>query len=293
MTEYSWPWSTVAGLGDGTAELNEAWSRRFLAQYFLVQDEADEGVSKGVGNELLASGVVTPIEVLGGSAICHGLYISNAQVDLDVVTPAVGTTGGRVVLQTNWAGTGGALLEARTRLAIVMSADGVPGIPALTQVYGTTWEISIATFTITTGGAITLTDDRTFRRSTAMVDTDEIIDLAVETAKINNQAVTEQKIGALAVTSGKIGAGAVIAGKLGAGAVNSSDRMAVDVVDDARLRDSAALSVIGRSVNSSGDPADIAEKILLLKNRPEVRSRLIERGKLRISTFFPRKMIET
>jgi len=34
------------------------------------------------------------------------------------------------------------------------------------------------------------------------------------------------------------------------------------------------------------EPADIAEKILLLKNRPEVRSQLIERGKLRISTFF-------
>src|SRR5690349_9955958 len=31
-----------------------------------------------------------------------------------------------------------------------------------------------------------------------------------------------------------------------------------NVVSDAKLRDSAALSVIGRSANSSGDPADIA-----------------------------------
>jgi glycosyltransferase involved in cell wall biosynthesis len=34
------------------------------------------------------------------------------------------------------------------------------------------------------------------------------------------------------------------------------------------------------------DPQDIAEKILLLKNNPDVRSKLAERGKLRIAAFF-------
>ena len=34
------------------------------------------------------------------------------------------------------------------------------------------------------------------------------------------------------------------------------------------------------------DPEDIVEKILLLKNNPELREKLIEKGKKRASTFF-------
>ncbi len=206
MAQHSWPWSTVAGLGDGSAELTEALSREFLALHFGVQDPTVEGVSHNVLNELAVTGVASPLSVATGSAICYGLYFSDAVVTLAVATPAIGTTGGRVVLQTNWAGTGGAGLEARTRLAVKMSADGNPAIPALTQAFGTTWEISLATFTITVGGVITVTDDRTFRRPTTVVNTDDIVNNAV---------------------------------------------------DDTKIRNSAALSVIGRSVNSVGDPADI------------------------------------
>lgn len=219
--QRSWPWDTVAGLGDGSAELAEGGARDFLSAWFVVQNFAIEGVSKGVGGELAVSasgGNASPLIVQTGSGICYGLYINDTVVNnLTTANPAVGTTGRRVVLQTNWAGTGGAGLEARTRLAVITSADGAPAIPALTQTYGTRWEISLATFTITTGGVITLTDDRTFRKSTMMVDTAEIYALAVETAKINT-----------------------------------------DAVDDTKIRNSAALSVIGRAANSSGDPADIA-----------------------------------
>lgn len=207
MTQKSWPWTTVAGVGDGAAQLNEALSREFLAVYFGVQNPAVEGVSKGVGGELAVSGVATPLAVASGSAICYGLYINDAAVNTPAIsTPAVGTTGGRVVLQTNWAGTGGGSLEARTRVAVIKSADGVAAIPALTQVFGTTWEISLATFQITTGGAITVTDDRTFRKSTMVV---------------------------------------------------ASGGLDVNIVGDTILRDSAGVSVIGRSANSVGDPADI------------------------------------
>lgn len=208
MTQKSWPWSTVAALGDGAAELNEADSRAFLAIWFGVQNPAVEGVSKGVGGELAVSGTASPLAVASGSGICYGLYINDAATTTPAIsTPAVGTTGGRVVLQTNWAGTGGGSLEARTRIAVKKSADGVAAIPGLTQVFGTTWEISLATFQITTGGAITVTDDRTFRRSTMVMGASEIDN---------------------------------------------------DSVGNAELRNSAAVSVIGRSANSTGDPADIA-----------------------------------
>ena len=218
MTQKSWPWSTVTALGDGAAQLNEALSREFLALWFGVQNPAVEGVSKGVGGELAVTGAASPLSVASGSAICYGLYINDAAVNTPAITtPAVGTTGGRVVLQTNWAGTGGGSLEARTRVAVKKSADGVAAIPAVTQVFGTTWEITLATFTITTGGVITVTDARTFRRSTGVVGTAELELLAIATALLADNGVTNPK-----------------------------------------LRDSAAVSVIGRSANSAGDPADIA-----------------------------------
>lgn len=188
MTQKSWPWDTNppgGGTGDGASGLNEASSREFLALYTQIQDPTTEGVFKGVLNALEVTGAASPLSVATGSAVCYGLYISDAAESLAVSTPAAGTTGGRVVLRTTWAGQ--PTDPATTRLAVKTSADGVAAIPAVTQNEGTVWEISLATFTITTGGVITLTDDRTFRSVTGMVDTAEIEDEAVTAAKIENR----------------------------------------------------------------------------------------------------------
>jgi len=246
MSEFSWPWSTVAAVGDGTTTLSEALSREFLALYFGVQDPTVEGISKGVLNELAVSGVASPISIATGSGICYGLYRNTAVVTKAITTPAVGTTGFRVVLQTNWAGVGGGL-QASTRIAVNKSADGVAAIPALTQTFGVTWEISLATGTITTAGVIALTDARNYRKSTAVVGTNELVALAVTTAKIallnittaliNDLAVTTGKIADLAVTSGKLAALSVIAGKIADGAVDTAARLASNVVTTAKILD--------------------------------------------------------
>jgi len=51
---------------------------------------------------------------------------------------------------------------------------------------------------------------------------------------------------------------AALTGDVTASAGSNATTIANDVVSDAKLRNSAALSVIGRSANSSGDPADIS-----------------------------------
>jgi hypothetical protein len=51
---------------------------------------------------------------------------------------------------------------------------------------------------------------------------------------------------------------AALTGDVTASAGSNATTIANDAVSDAKLRDSAALSVIGRSANSTGDPADIA-----------------------------------
>ena len=72
------------------------------------------------------------------------------------------------------------------------------------------------------------------------VTTDKIADLNVTTGKIANLNVTTAKIADLNVTTGKIDNNAV---------------------DNTKLRDSAGLSVIGRTGSTTGDPADIVAGI--------------------------------
>jgi len=236
MTEKSWPWSTVAGLGDGASELGEADARYMLAAYFKIQDPTLEGISKGVLNELEVTGVASPIQVDTGSGVCYGLYFNDAAVNIAISTPAIGTTGGRVVLQTNWAGTGGGALEARTRIAYKISADGVAAIPAVVQAFGTTWEISLATFTITTGGVISITDTRVFRRSTAVVNTEEIVDDAVTNSKIADDAVDTAQIADDAVNTAQIADDAVLPAKASFFNVfNSDSGIYAGEVDDTGL----------------------------------------------------------
>jgi hypothetical protein len=70
---------------------------------------------------------------------------------------------------------------------------------------------------------------------------------SIEASEIADGAVTTDKIEDLAVTTGKLALLAVDSGQIAANAVT-----------DAKLRQGAALTVIGRSANSTGNVADIA-----------------------------------
>jgi len=74
---------------------------------------------------------------------------------------------------------------------------------------------------------------------------------AVSDAKLKDGAVTTPKLCALAVTQEKIGTGAVTTDKI----LDASST--TTGVTNSKLRHSGAVSVIGRSVNTNGAPADI------------------------------------
>jgi len=109
------------------------------------------------------------------------------------------------------------------------------------------------------------------------VTTGKLDDLAVATGKIANLAVTTGKLADGAVTTAKIADGAVTAAKLASGVIATASiadgavttpkiadgavttaKIADAAITNAKLRNSAGLSVIGRSVNSTGAPDDIA-----------------------------------
>lgn len=209
MAEKSMLWATGTS-GDGTAAYTEAETTR-LFKSLVGNDPATEGVLFAVDGNLAVTGTASPLAVNSGAAFVNGyFYWNTASVNVVVTTPVIGTTGGRVVLQMITA-------NKTVRIALIMSSDGVPGYPALTQTDNVKWEISLADFTITTGGVITLTDARGWIHMPTKVSNSMIDDLSVGTAKLAN-----------------------------------------DSVDNTKIRNSAGLSVIGRSANSTGDPADIA-----------------------------------
>jgi hypothetical protein len=96
------------------------------------------------------------------------------------------------------------------------------------------------------------TDGHVLRRNGATlgfgtVDSDGIAAGAIDQTHMANNSVGENQILDGNVTEGKIGTQAVTHNKIGIAAVENDN-----------IRDSAALSVLGRSANSTGDIADIA-----------------------------------
>lgn len=154
MAEFSMmPWETQTGTGDGQFSYTQDQASQFFRD-FHIANVTTAGVISGIDNELEVSGSVSPLAVATGKAYSYARYWSDAIVNLVVSTPAIGDTGFRVVLRSTWA-------TNQTRLAVLRSADGNNAIPALTQVVGTTWEISLASGVIDLAGNIWRTSAKT------------------------------------------------------------------------------------------------------------------------------------
>jgi hypothetical protein len=179
MAESSIFWTTGVA-GDGASAYTQTQVTDWLRRTFL-SNPATEGVLPNYANGLAVSGTSAPISVASGAAYVYGFpYENTSAVNLAVSTPSIGTTGHRVVLRADW--------TARTvRIALKSSSDGVATPPTLTQSAGTTWEISLATLTITTGGVITTTDTRAFAHPNIKVSTAMLDDNSVDDTKAGNR----------------------------------------------------------------------------------------------------------
>lgn len=148
MAQRSQFWNT-SGVGDGSAGgyTLDNWRDLFFSAF-------GDGVTLE-GSQLAVSGTASPLSVAAGTAFVYGLYYENdSALSLPVTTPAA-TTGGHVVLEANW--------SAQTvRAKVVLSASGVTTPPAVVVTPGTTYQIRLASFTVTATGVITLTDARPF-----------------------------------------------------------------------------------------------------------------------------------
>ena len=172
MTQRSLHWDGVS-LGDADALIENAidgvgWrmSNALYESPFidrmsraLWNGTGNRGVLRAWANELVVSapGAVSPIRIETGAAIVYGLYYENTvALNKIIVTPTNDTRHDLVVVRRNWA-----LQTARVYVITGTEGGGVPALvqspaPAGTGIY----DIPLASITITTGGAITVTDLR-------------------------------------------------------------------------------------------------------------------------------------
>lgn len=175
MAELSRFWTT-GDYGDGATAYTMAEIAEVFRALFTSDNYATQGVLKGYLNDLAVTGVTSPLSVNTGAAMVYGFFYTNsAAKSVTITTPTNGTTGHRLVLRASWSTT------QTVRIYDIASADGTADIPAVTQTAGTTYDISLATFTVTTLGAITLTDVRNYchfatMAATANMDADSVDD---------------------------------------------------------------------------------------------------------------------
>ena len=155
MTESSLFWTTGA-LGDGATPYSQdqltAWLRRSMAH-----DPAAEGVLAGYANMLAVTGGSGKVTVATGAALVYGFpYENTGAVDVTIPTPVTSLRRDRIVLRASWS----AQTVRITRLAGEEGGD----YPALVQNEDLTWDVPLAQVSMTTGGVITVTDNRALCR---------------------------------------------------------------------------------------------------------------------------------
>lgn len=159
MTERSFPWDGLV-TGDATLSPYDA-ATEFATWLRLVGGSAARttnkgGVYFGENNGLAPASVGTsPVTIDTGAAIVYGtIYENTASVNVAIPTPAGSTRIDLIVLRKSWA-------SQTVRITRIAGTEGNPA-PPMIQTAALTWDVPLASVSITTGGVITITDQREY-----------------------------------------------------------------------------------------------------------------------------------
>lgn len=161
MTQVSRFWNGTT-LGDATDAPYDA-DTEFSKVLMSIAGAAGittnlSGVFRNELNQLAVTGVVTPVSVNTGRALTWGTWYENdVATTVAIPSPAGATRIDRIVLRKDWA-------AQTVRVTRIVGVEG-GAAPALVQIAGTTWDEPLAQVSVTTGGVITVTDQREFMGS--------------------------------------------------------------------------------------------------------------------------------
>src|SRR3990167_671738 len=165
MTETSrfWNGTTVGDASSAPYDGPTEFAQAEMALSGSVVKTNKGGVWYDDLNKLaVTSPAANTLRVATGHAHVYGTWYENdANVDVTIATPSGATRIDRVVLRKDWN-------TQTVRVTLIAGTEG-GGAPALTQSIGVTWDFPLAQASITTGGVITLTDQRVFLNSSQPV----------------------------------------------------------------------------------------------------------------------------
>lgn len=156
MTQVSRFWDGTT-IGDATVAPYDA-ATEFAEVMVAIANTANDASKGGVVRSTL--GLLTQTQPSGnvvrispGEALVHGTWWrSDANVDFTVATPSTATRIDRIVLRKTWA-------TQVVRLVVLAGSEG-GSAPSMTRTSGTTWEIPVCQYSVTTLGVVTVTDQR-------------------------------------------------------------------------------------------------------------------------------------
>lgn len=167
MSQTSIPWNGTV-TGDAGPYSDDNWSDMWATLLGYDADEANASVIRAIEDELrvvATSPVSNQIEVSSGSALVQGKYYRNTAALAFTISANVSGNPriDLVVLRVDYA--------AQTVRPAVKEGTpaGVPTIPALTQVVGTTWEVPLAYIAVANGFATLSQSDITDNRQYANI----------------------------------------------------------------------------------------------------------------------------
>ncbi len=164
MAQLSGFWTTTGDSPAGDQQLSYTQSQLAQAYKVIAACSGFEGVAPGYMNELLATvaGANTVTINTGGAMVDgHWFYLDAA---LNKTIPSAVGAGNtridRIVLRCSW----GATFKADI---VILSGTNAatPSPPAITQTSGTTYDITLWQAKVTTGGVVTLTDERVWAKN--------------------------------------------------------------------------------------------------------------------------------
>ncbi|MBX6770888.1 MAG: hypothetical protein IRY83_04130 [Chloroflexi bacterium] len=161
MSESSIFWNTGTS-GDGANPYTQSQIFQWLRRTFSA-NSPNAGIVSGYNQELQVTSGAGKVTVGTGAAYVYGIpYENDAAVDVTIPTPVANTRIDRVVLRANWT----AHTVRITRLA---GTEGA-GPPSLTQNPNNTYDIPLAQVSVTTGGVISVTDERVYCQFLTRID---------------------------------------------------------------------------------------------------------------------------
>ncbi len=277
MTEKSAFWDGIA-TGDHGPYSDEDYAEFTSAPFVL--DNTDQFVLHGIYNELLVSLDSLVPSVASGAAFVNGFqYINSSAVELtSLVTPAAGTNYYTIVLRCN---TTNQVVRAE-----ILGPDA-GAYPTVTQA-GATWEMSLATISVSADGTTLVTDTRVFCLFATRVDADMLEDDVASEDKFDDTAVSVAKLAAgifPETTKGDL--------KIHSGVVYTRSRLAVGADDEIlmassvpevewetqrRLIEDITLSAATNYINFTALPANAHDLYLRFTARADTASnaKLIE-----------------